>query len=122
MAARRGGGGQRRRGDRSPGCDPVDVTSFAASSFGTMLTVLKVMNTIAPDSRTPEALRAATRSFAGPMWDVVGPMQCGFNPFYPSLCGTQMGVQRYTGGLFVPTADGYTGGSIDLAALVTPAA
>lgn len=99
----------------------IDATGFAATSFATLLTVVKVLNGLPPEGRTPEAIREATRGYTGSMWGIVGSMQCGFNPFYPTLCGTQMGVQRAQGGVIVPWADGYTGGAIDLTALTAPA-
>jgi len=92
----------------------VDVTRYAATSFAAALTVVRLANQLGPDGATTDAMRAATRGFAGPMWDVAGPMSCGFNPFYPSLCGTQMGVERYSAGAFTPVADAYTGASVSL--------
>jgi len=96
-----------------------DVTGYAATSFAALVAVVRLANTLGPDGITPESMRTVTREFTGPMWNVVGPMECGFNSFYPSLCGTQMGVEQYRAGRFVPFADGYTGGAVDLRALVT---
>ena len=92
----------------------LDVTSYSAPSFAALLTVAKLANAIGPDAVTADSMRAALRAFTGPMWNVVGPMRCGFNVFYPSLCGTQMGVERYEAGQFVPAADGFNGASVDL--------
>ena len=47
---------------------------------------------------TPETIRTAAQDFTGPMMLVAGPMHCGFDPVFKSLCGTQMGVQQYADG------------------------
>lgn len=96
---------------------PIDLTGYAATSFGTALAVVRVANALGTAAADPVAMRDATRAFSGPMWAVVGPQSCGFDPFYPSLCGTQMGVQRYVAGAWTSVADGYNGASIELADL-----
>ena len=93
----------------------VDLRGYAANSFAALLGVVKIANALGPDQFTAEAARRALREFTGPGWGVVGPLSCGFNPVYPSLCGTQMGVERYVGGTWQAVADGYTGSSISLA-------
>ncbi len=95
----------------------VDLTGYAATSFGALLAVVRLANSLGGAAGDPAAMREATRSFTGPMWAVVGPLDCGFDPFYPSLCGTQMGIQRYVGGVWNSVADGYNGGSVNLADL-----
>ncbi len=47
------------------------------------------------------------------MWGVVGPMACGKNPIFPSLCGIQMGIQQYKDQKWVSIADGFNGKPID---------
>ena len=96
---------------------PIDLTGYAATSFGTALAVVRIANALGAAAGDPAAMRDATRAFTGPMWAVVGPQSCGFDPFYPSLCGTQMGVQRYVAGAWTSVADGYNGASIELADL-----
>ena len=98
----------------SNGLPPTDVSGYAAASFGALMNVVKVANTLGPEGWTAEAMRPALRSFGGPAWGVAGAQSCGFNAFYPSLCGTQMGVERFAGGAWQPIADGYTGAPISL--------
>ncbi len=92
----------------------TDLSGYAAAAFGALMDVVKVANGLGPGGWTPEAMRPALRSFGGPGWGVVGPQSCGFNVFYPSLCGTQMGVERYAGGAWQPVADGYNGAPVTL--------
>jgi hypothetical protein len=102
---------------RQVGLPLPDLTNYAASSFSSMLAVARLFHQVGPDNATPEAMRAATRAFGGPTWLVTGPMRCGFNAFYPTLCGTQMGVEQYVGGAWQPVADGHTGSPIELSDL-----
>ena len=91
----------------------IEYTGFAGPTFGNALTLVKFMNAIGPDNITPDAMRNAAKGFTGPMWGVVGPMACGKNPIFPSLCGIQMGIQQYKDQKWVSIADGYNGKPID---------
>lgn len=102
---------------QAAGLPRVDLTGYAATSFAAALTVIRLVNQAGAGAGDPVVLRELTRGFTGPMWGVVGPQSCGYDAFYPSLCGTQMGVQRYVAGAFVSVADGHNGASIDLAGL-----
>jgi branched-chain amino acid transport system substrate-binding protein len=98
------------------GIENIEYTGFAGPTYGNALTLVKFMNEIGPDNVTPDAMRQASLSFPGPMWGVVGPMACGKNPLFPSLCGVQMGIQQYKDSEWVSIADGYNGKPIDASA------
>ena len=95
------------------GIENIEYTGFAGPTYGNALTLVKFMNEIGPDNVTPDAMRQASLAFPGPMWGVVGPMACGKNPLFPSLCGVQMGIQQYKDGEWISIADGYNGNPID---------
>jgi len=97
------------------GSPDVDFTGFASSSFPTLLTAVKLLNQLDLDSLTFDSVTSAIRSFTGPMMMVAGPMACGADPIFKSLCGTQMGVEQYLDGKWVAVADGLTGTPIDTA-------
>jgi len=91
----------------------IEFTGFAGPMFGNVLTLVKFMNTIGPDNITPDKLRLQAKAFTGPMWGSVGPMACGSNPIFPSLCGIQMGIQTYKGGKWISVRDGYNNNPVD---------
>ena len=91
----------------------IEYTGFAGPMYGNALTLVKFMNAIGADNVTPDAMRQAAKGFTGPMWGVVGPMACGKNPIFPSLCGIQMGIQQYKDGQWISVADGLNGKPID---------
>jgi ABC-type branched-subunit amino acid transport system substrate-binding protein len=91
----------------------IEYTGFAGPMYGNALTLVKFMNAIGPDNITPDAMRQTGKSFTGPMWGVVGPMACGKNQLFVSLCGIQMGIQQYKDGQWVSVADGLNGKPID---------
>jgi ABC-type branched-subunit amino acid transport system substrate-binding protein len=90
--------------------ETLEYTGFALPTFGTLLTAVQFMNAGATDS---ESFRTAAKAFAGPQWGVVGPMKCGGNPTFPSLCGFQIGIQQQQGTEYVSILDGYNGKPID---------
>jgi branched-chain amino acid transport system substrate-binding protein len=98
---------------KAKGITDIEYTGFAGPTYGNMLTLTKFMNQIGPDNITPDTMRQAAQSFAGPMWGVVGPMACGKNPLFPPLCGIQMGIQQYKDQKWTSIADGLNGKPID---------
>ena len=88
----------------------LEYTGFALPTFGTLLTAVQFLNGGASDA---ESFRTAAKAFAGPQWGVVGPMNCGGNPTFPSLCGFQIGIQQQQGTEYVSILDGYNGKPID---------
>ena len=58
-------------------------------------------------------LRTAIKGFKGPQMLVVGPMACGSNPVFTSLCGSQMGFEQFKAGKWLPVADGLNDQPID---------
>lgn len=98
---------------KDQGIANVEYTGFAGPMFGNLLTVTKFINEIGADKVTPDAIRSAAKSFAGPMWGVVGPMKCGASPVFVSVCGLQMGIQQYVDDKWVSINDGYNGKPID---------
>jgi branched-chain amino acid transport system substrate-binding protein len=101
---------------KAKGIKDIEYTGFAGPMYGNALTLTKFMNAIGPDNVTPDAMRQASLAFTGPQWIVVGPMACGKNPIFPSVCGVQMGIQQYKAGKWVSIADGLNGKPIDASA------
>jgi branched-chain amino acid transport system substrate-binding protein len=91
----------------------VEYTGFAGPVFASLLTIVKFMNAIGADKITPDAIAAQIAAFHGPMMLVAGPMNCGANPVFPSLCGTQMGIEQYKNLRWIPVADGNNNMPID---------
>jgi branched-chain amino acid transport system substrate-binding protein len=98
---------------KANGIENIEYTGFAGPTYGNALTLVKFMNEIGPDAVTPDAMRQAALAFTGPMYGVVGPMACGKNPLFPSLCGIQMSIQQYKDGEWISINDGFNGKPID---------
>ena len=77
------------------------------------MTLTKFMNTLGADNISPDGVRAQVKAFQGPMMLVAGPMNCGGNPVFKSLCGTQMGIEQYKNGTWKPIADALNDKAID---------
>lgn len=90
--------------------ETLEYTGFALPTFGTLMTAVQFLNGGASDA---ESLRTAAKAFTGPQWGVAGPMKCGGNPTFPSLCGFQIGIQQQQGTEYVSILDGYNGKAID---------
>lgn len=91
----------------------VEYTGFAGPVFANLLTAVKLYNQIGPDSVNATNLAAAIKGFHGPMMLVAGPMNCGTQPLFKSLCGTEMGVELYKDGKWTPVADALNNMAID---------
>lgn len=88
----------------------VEFTGFAGPQFGNVLTLAKFFNAIGPDSITADAVKAQIQAFQGPMMMVAGPMTCGkVSPMFPTLCGSEVGVEQYVDGKWVSVADALNG-------------
>jgi branched-chain amino acid transport system substrate-binding protein len=98
---------------RQRGLPNLDPAGFAGPTYGSVLTIVRLMNGLPGAVTSPDAARTAIRSFTGPMWGVVGPMACGLNTVFPALCGVQVGIQRYVGGRWTSVRDGANGRPID---------
>jgi len=98
---------------KAKGIKDIEYTGFAGPTYGNALTLVKFMNQIGVDNITPDTMRQAALAFTGPMYGVVGPMACGKNPIFPSLCGIQMSIQQYKDQKWVSIADGFNGKPID---------
>jgi hypothetical protein len=98
---------------RQRGLPNLDPAGFAGPTYGSVLTIVRLMNGVQGGVTSPEAARTAIRSFTGPMWGVVGPMACGLNTVFPALCGVQVGIQQYVGGRWVSVRDGANARPID---------
>ena len=103
---------------KAKGINDIEYTGFAGLMYGNALTLTKFMNAIGPDNVTPDAMRQAALAFTGPQWIVVGPMACGKNPIFVSVCGIQMGIQQYKDGQWSSIADGLNGKPIDPSAVL----
>jgi branched-chain amino acid transport system substrate-binding protein len=108
-------------GTPEPGSDSIDATGLASLTFATTLTIAKLMNHLGERATDQSALAAAVVGFTGPMMFQVGPIACGATTVlgvsFPAVCASQMGVQQYIDGTWVPVADGNNGRSIDITAL-----
>jgi branched-chain amino acid transport system substrate-binding protein len=91
----------------------VEYTGFAGAGFASLLTIVKFMNAIGTDKITSDTINSQIAAFHGPMMLVAGPMNCGANPVFSSLCGTQMGVEQYQGGKWTAVADALNNAAID---------
>jgi branched-chain amino acid transport system substrate-binding protein len=91
----------------------VEYTGFAGPDFADLLTIVKFLNAIGADKITSDAINAQISAFHGPMMLVAGPMNCGANPVFPSLCGTEMGVEQYKGQKWSAVADALNNSAID---------
>jgi hypothetical protein len=98
---------------RQYGSPNVEYTGFAGNAFANLLTVVKFMNAIGADKITSETMNAQIAAFHGPMMLVAGPMNCGANPVFSSLCGTQMGVEQYKDLKWTAVADALNNAAID---------
>jgi branched-chain amino acid transport system substrate-binding protein len=94
----------------------VEYTGFAGPVFANLLTAVKFYNQIGPDAATTTNLQQKLTSFKGPMMLVAGPMTCGSQSLYKSLCGNQMGIEHYKDGKWVADAEGFTNNPIDVTA------
>jgi branched-chain amino acid transport system substrate-binding protein len=91
----------------------VEYTGFAGPLFANLLTAVKFVNQIGPDNLNSDSLRQAVKGFTGPMMIVAGPMQCGFDAAFKTLCGKEMGVQQYKNGKWKSIANALNGKAID---------
>jgi branched-chain amino acid transport system substrate-binding protein len=93
----------------------VEFTGFAGPSFANLLTAVRLINEIGVDDLTAESMRRAISTFEGPMMLVAGPMNCGFDPTFLALCGSQVGIQQYEDGEWLSVANALNGRVIDTA-------
>lgn len=94
----------------------AEYTGYAGPLFANLLTAVKLINGIGADTLTADGIRTAAKNFTGPMMLVAGPMKCGADPLFKTVCGTQMGVQQYAGGKWTSIANALNGKAIDTAA------
>src|SRR3954449_2140046 len=95
------------------GPSKVEFTGFAGPTFATLMTATQLLNKIGAENVTPDSLRTAIKGFKGPQMLWVGPMACGSNPVFTSLCGSQMGFEQFKAGKWLPVADGLNDQPID---------
>jgi branched-chain amino acid transport system substrate-binding protein len=93
----------------------AEYTGYAGPLFANLLTSVKLLNQIGADAVTPDVVRQSAAAFTGPMMLVAGPMRCGFDPVFKTLCGTQMGVQRYADGEWESVANALNDKAIETA-------
>jgi branched-chain amino acid transport system substrate-binding protein len=93
----------------------TEYTGYAGPLFANLLTSVKLVNQVGADAVTSESMRTAAAGFTGPMMLVAGPMRCGFDAVFKSLCGTQMGVQQYADGSWTSIANALNGQAIETA-------
>lgn len=84
----------------------VNYTGFAGYTFADLMTAVKFVNEIGFDKLTSEVFREKAGTFSGPAMLTPGPMKCGFDPAFPPLCGSRVGVEQYTDQHWIPTALG----------------
>jgi branched-chain amino acid transport system substrate-binding protein len=93
----------------------VEFTGFAGFMFADLLTVAKFGNEIGAEKISPATMSAAAKGFKGPMMLVAGPMKCGYSKMFVALCGSQVGIEQYKDGNWLPTALATNGHAIDVA-------
>lgn len=101
-------------GEPIGGADVIEYTGFAGPTFYNVMTAVQLMNELGPDNLSYDSLNLAMRGFSGPMMGQVGPIQCGLDEVFKSVCAHQMGIQQYVDGAWVSTADGLNGEPIDV--------
>jgi branched-chain amino acid transport system substrate-binding protein len=100
---------------RQYGPKNVEYTGFAGYTFANLMTAVKFVNEIGPDRLTSAAMSKAMGSFQGPMMMVAGPIKCGYSSVFPPLCGSQIGIEQYRDGRWIPTATALRGNAISVA-------
>jgi branched-chain amino acid transport system substrate-binding protein len=95
--------------------EDAEYTGYAGPLFANLLTSAKFLNAIGAENVTADAVREQARGFEGPMMLVAGPMKCGFDPVFKSICGQEMGVQRYESGEWTSVANALNGQAINVA-------
>jgi branched-chain amino acid transport system substrate-binding protein len=100
---------------RQYGPKDAEYTGFAGYTFANLLTAVKFVNEIGADNLTPSALRKAIAGFKGPMMMTAGPMECGYSKLFKTLCGSEIGIEQYKDGKWLPTALATDGKAISVA-------
>jgi hypothetical protein len=93
----------------------VEYTGFAGYLFADVLTAVKLIGQVGADNITPESMRTALKTFKGPMMLVSGKMDCGYSSLFPALCGSEVGIEQYKDGEWLPSALAVNGKAISVA-------
>jgi branched-chain amino acid transport system substrate-binding protein len=93
----------------------VEYTGFAGFMFADVMTVAKFVNQVGVEELSPETIRAAAKAFKGPMMLVAGPMKCGYSKLFAALCGSEVGIEQYKDGEWLPSALATNGHAISVA-------
>lgn len=93
----------------------VEYTGFAGFLFADVMTAAKLANQVGADKVSPATMRSAIKGFKGPMMLVAGPMKCGYSKLFHALCGSQVGIEQYKDGAWLPSALATDGHAISVA-------
>jgi len=66
-------------------------------SFGSVLTTIKFLNEVGPDSLTPDAIVEKARSFTGPVALGAPELKCEKYPEAPGICNDRAQFFTYSG-------------------------
>jgi branched-chain amino acid transport system substrate-binding protein len=75
----------------------------AATAFTDVLNMIRAMNA-AGGNLTTQGIANAIRTMQAPIAGTLGSLDCGGNPFFPTICGNQVGLVQARGKSFVRLA------------------
>ncbi|MPQ97431.1 ABC transporter substrate-binding protein [Modestobacter sp. I12A-02628] len=75
----------------------TNLAGFAGITFGSILDLVKVMNTIGYDGLTSDAINTALASFTGQAFLGAPDIKCGALPDYPTICTSSARLIKYEG-------------------------
>ncbi|MEV4420955.1 hypothetical protein AB0L40_13380 [Patulibacter sp. NPDC049589] len=85
---------------------PKAVNSgYTLKTFGDLLAIVKWTNEIGADKVSPATYESAIKAFKGPAFGVPGPMSCGSQKGFVSVCGSAARMSTYKGGTWSTAGD-----------------
>ena len=79
----------------------TNIGTTSSLTFGTIMTADKIANSVGYANITPTSMSKAAKAFTGPADMEPGAMHCGYISAVPSICGSEMAIDRYNGKKFV---------------------
>jgi branched-chain amino acid transport system substrate-binding protein len=90
----------------------TNFTGYAPQAFGTVMSVVKLMNEVGYANLSPDAITTAAKAFTGPGAFQAGDLKCGYNPSYPNECGQAIGIANFSKGRWVSVRGGIDNNAI----------
>lgn len=85
---------------------PKAVNSgYTLKTFGDLLAITKWANEIGADKVSPTTYESAIKAFKGPAFGVPGPMACGADKDFVSVCGSAARLSTYKDGAWTSAGD-----------------